>query len=137
MPKSHKLLLPQRPEQASSQHYPKPEMNFFQPQPLPLAASRQVKFPPSLPARDKDPANLSKNFNSLTLNSPLPGEDLSQQNTKVSGSGDTGEGRLPAARQREDGEWLGRAAPFGSTAHVPRLSPTASARDTQRWPPSA
>nr|WCD42042.1 myxovirus resistance dynamin-like GTPase 2 [Eidolon helvum] len=83
MPKSHKLLLPQRPEQASSQHYPKPEMNFFQPQPLPLAASRQVKFPPSLPARDKDPANLSKNFNSLTLNSPLPGEDLSQQNTKA------------------------------------------------------
>lgn len=106
MPKSHKLLLQERHNQGSAPHCPKNEMSFYQPQPLPLAGRRQMKFPPKFPVGDKDPANLSKNFNSLTLTPPLPAEDMNQQETKVSGSGDPWAGRVPAAGQREGGEWL-------------------------------
>ncbi|XP_039713726.1 interferon-induced GTP-binding protein Mx2 isoform X2 [Pteropus medius] len=83
MPKSHKLLLQQRHNQAPSQHYPKKEMNLFQQHSLLFASARgHVKMAPNLSVGDKDPVNLCKNINSLTLNPPLPEENVSQENIK-------------------------------------------------------
>ncbi|XP_023393970.1 interferon-induced GTP-binding protein Mx2 [Pteropus vampyrus] len=83
MPKSHKLLLQQRHNQAPSQHYPKKEMNLFQQHSLLFASARgHVKMPPNVSVGDKDPVNLCKNINSLTLNPPLPEENVSQENIK-------------------------------------------------------
>ncbi|ELK08491.1 Interferon-induced GTP-binding protein Mx2 [Pteropus alecto] len=83
MPKSHKPLLQQRHNQAPSQHCPKKEMNLFQQHSLLFASARgHVKMPPNVSVGDKDPVNLCKNINSLTLNPPLPEENGSRENTK-------------------------------------------------------
>ncbi|XP_024415590.2 interferon-induced GTP-binding protein Mx2 [Desmodus rotundus] len=82
MPKAHRSWPQQGHNQFSSQNHPHVEMNPFPQQPPLFTPGGQARFPPNKPGGDKDQVHLSKNFNSMTLNSQQPGESKGQQGTK-------------------------------------------------------
>ncbi|XP_036898889.1 interferon-induced GTP-binding protein Mx2 [Sturnira hondurensis] len=78
MPKAHRSWPQQGQNQFSSPNHPHVEMNPSMKQ----TSGVQGKFPRNRPGGDKDQVQLSKNFNSMTLNSQMPGESRGQQETK-------------------------------------------------------